>query len=154
MVSMIGNGSNTLISPIEIVNSGEALEINGCRSTSIRTYRSVSEKKQREYITAFAQKIFTVSQMRDYAICRIIQHDNQLFAEDIVGQPYIFDRDFEACSNEAGLNKEQYPNAVILASIIGNLKLGHTFIPVPHELKLLIPAEIFAKLTQEDWDLE
>ena len=150
MVSMIGNGANTLISPVEIVDSFEPLATNDYQSKSIRTYISVSEKKQKEYITSFAQKIFTTSQMRDYSICRIAQHDNQLFAEDIVGQPCIFGRDFEACSNETGLNKEQYSNAVILASIIGNLKLGHTFISVPHALKQLIPTDVFAKLTQED----
>jgi hypothetical protein len=153
-VSMIGNGANTLISPVEIIKSGESYEINNSRSAPIRAYRLVSEKKQREYITAFAQKIFTASQMRDCSICRITQHDNQLFAEDVVGQPYVFDCDLEACSNAAGLNKEQYPNAIILSSIIGNLKLGHAFIPVPHALKKLIPTDIFNKLTQEDWEWE
>ena len=62
-------------------------------------------------------------------------------------QPLVPGRWFEACARDSNLDTTQYINAIILAGIASNAKLGYAFIPVPSEMRELLPPHVFDRLT-------
>jgi hypothetical protein len=73
--------------------------------------------------------------------------NNDLNAIEINGQPMIPDKWFEVCCRGAGLDKDQYLNAIFLAGIVRNLQEGNSTLQIPEMMMNLLPKNIITELT-------
>jgi D-alanine-D-alanine ligase-like ATP-grasp enzyme len=148
-VAMIGNGSNAVVSPVEIKKATSDSTVISESDKELQATRvlPIEDGRLRDKVKNLARRIFLSSGARDYSRCDILLHEGKLYAIEINGQPMVPDRWFEACSREAGLDEVQYINAIVLAGIIGNARTGHAYISIPREMAQLLPSPILERLT-------
>jgi D-alanine-D-alanine ligase len=147
-VAMIGSGTRALISAVEILKpSGPTGIVTQDDKDGHRTEpKPIEDGRLRTRVENLARRAFAAAGVRDYSRCDIIQHGGKLYAIEINGQPMVPDRWFEACGKGLGLDSQQYLQAIILAGIGGNARLGHAFIPVPPSLVRALPGGIVDQL--------
>jgi D-alanine-D-alanine ligase-like ATP-grasp enzyme len=136
---MIGNGTNAIVSAIEIENAG---------NPGISNTKPIEAERLKARVEHIASKIFITSGVRDYAQCDIMLHEDKLYAIGMNAQPTLPSRLFHACARENGLDEMQYIEAIALAGIIGNAQTGHAFIAVPREMAKILPTPVFERLTK------
>lgn len=148
-VAMIGNGQHKLLMPAEIaLKRKKKLRIITTLDKDNHNTRAnlVYDIALKEKLIAIAERAFETTGVRDYARCDVILAGGQLFAIEINGQPMIPDKWFEVCAKGAGLNSVQYINAIFLAGLSRNIKMGRGNLHVPTKMQEAIPAQIFEKL--------
>lgn len=147
--AMIGNGTRAIVSAAELLKaSPSSLVISQSDKDRHRTRAvEIGERRLREQVENFARMIFVSADVRDYARCDIIWHEGRLYAIELNGQPMVPDRWFEACAAAAGLGERQYLNAIMLASMSGNARTGHAFIPIPRLMERILPKGVFERLS-------
>jgi D-alanine-D-alanine ligase len=149
-VAMIGNGADAIVCPVEIEKPGSISGIiseddKESHSTRARTIEADGLKAR---VKRLAGRMFLSAGVRDYARCDILLHEGTFYAIEINGQPNVPDPWFAACSREAGMGEPQYVNAIALASITGNARTGHAFVPAPRELAAMLPRDVFEALSR------
>jgi D-alanine-D-alanine ligase-like ATP-grasp enzyme len=149
-VAMIGSGAGSIVSPIEIIksNKGSTVISEDDKENQRTRLKVIEDGDLKARIQQLARKVFLTSGARDYARCDIMLHDGSLYAIEMNGQPMVPDRWFKACSKEAGLNEIQYINAIALAGIVSNDKMGYTSISIPREMPRVLPSPIFERLVE------
>lgn len=149
-VAWIGNGDASLIMPAEIHLSTEGpfpVVSTHAKDAHLTHTRQVEDDALWKEIMLFSRKAFQSAGIQDYARLDIIRAHGELFAIEINGQPMIPDRWFEACACSAGLNHEQYINAIFLAGI-NRLRLsGNQRVFIPQEMQDLLPRAVYNILT-------
>jgi D-alanine-D-alanine ligase len=147
-VALIGNGSNSIISAVEILKKHEgSLIVTEADKKNHNTLAvPIEDARLRERIERLAKRVFVSADVRDYARCDILLHEGRLYALELNGQPMIPDLWFEACASAAGLDSMQYLNAIILAAIVGNARTGHAFIPIPRAMERVLPQLAYERL--------
>lgn len=148
-VAMIGNGPKAIVSPVEIKKPAtDSVVISESDKESQATrILAVEDPKLRDKLRSLSLKVFMTSGARDYSRCDILLHEGKLYAIEMNGQPMVPDRWFEACAREAGLDEVQYLNAIALAGIASNAKIGHAYITMPREMAKILPIQILERLT-------
>jgi D-alanine-D-alanine ligase-like ATP-grasp enzyme len=151
-VAMIGNNDHMMIMPAEIV-------IDKKVTPRLITTKDKEEHKTRAIpiqveiekrkISIFAQKAFAAAEVRDYSRCDIIYADNTLFAIEINGLPMVPDLWFQNCAADMGMDETQYLNAIVLAGVVRNIRIGIFNSKIPSEIKNVIPPRIFQQLCSE-----
>jgi D-alanine-D-alanine ligase len=149
-VALIGNGTRSIVSGVEICKAepGALLITEEDKEQQTTLVAPIEERKLKEKVERLAVRIFVASGARDYARCDILLHEGKLYAIEMNGQPMVPDRWFEACAREAGLDSRQYPCAIALAGIEGNAETGHAFIPIPRDMKKILPPLVFERLAR------
>jgi D-alanine-D-alanine ligase len=149
-VAMIGNRADAIVSPVEIRRtSADSLVISEDDKEGRATRAApIDDEGLRAKVTRLARKAFLSSGVRDYARCDILLHEGKLYAIELNAQPLVPDPWFAACAREAGLGDAQYPNAIALAGIVGNIQTGHAFVSIPRELSRLLPRDAYDLLAK------
>jgi D-alanine-D-alanine ligase len=147
-VAMIGNGMRAIIAPIEITKPRSASSVVSESDKKLEATRviPIDDVKLRERVMCLALRVFMSSSARDYSRCDILLHEGKLYAIEMNGQPMVPDPWFAACAREAGLDEVQYINAIALAGISGNARLGHAYISIPKEMAHALPSAILERL--------
>lgn len=146
-VAMIGNGTNAIVAPIEIGKAASPVVSEADKELQATKVLPVGDAMLRDRVCGLALRAFLASGVRDYSRCDIMLHEGQLYAIELNGQPMVPDRWFEACAREAGLDGTQYIEAIALAGISGNARIGHAHIPIPREMARTMPRPILERLT-------
>jgi len=148
-VAMIGDGAKAIIAPVEIKKAqADALVVSEAdKETQATNPVPIEEQRLKERVSHLARRVFAMAQARDYARCDILLHEGKLYAIEMNGQPMVPDRWFSACAADAGLDEAQYLNAIVLASMTANARSGYAFIPAPPEMRTILPAQVFERLT-------
>lgn len=145
-VAMIGNERQKLVLPCEIVlkkSSGYRVITTADKDEHRTQELAVEDQALRSALVTLAEKAFSVAGVRDYARIDILCSSGQLYAIEINGQPMVPDYWFEACARGAGLNTDQYLNAIFLAGIVRNMQNGHPGLQIPGEMAEILPGDIF-----------
>jgi D-alanine-D-alanine ligase-like ATP-grasp enzyme len=147
-VAMIGNGKNSIVSPIEIVKTRPSSSVITEDDKERQTTRllPVGDDALRGKIECVARRVFLASGARDYARCDILLHEGRLYAIEMNGQPMVPDRWFEACSREAGLDGVQYINAIALAGMADGARTGRARLSIPPKMRKMLPEAIVERL--------
>jgi len=148
-LAMIGNGIHKLVMPTEVklLRTKKYRLITTEDKDQHLTYTSeLPESFFKEQLMAFAHEAFNVAGVRDYSRCDVIYANNTLFAIEINGQPMVPDLWFENCSKDAGLDKAQYINAILIAGIIRNNQQKKRKLTIPQKMIDSLPDAVYQKL--------
>jgi D-alanine-D-alanine ligase len=148
-VAMIGNQRQKLILPCEIVLNRD----NGYRvitTTDKDEHRTqefvVEDQALRKNLIALAERAFYATGVRDYARFDVLYGGGKLYAIEVNGQPMVPDAWFDACACDAGLDTDQYLNAIFLAGIVRNINNGHPDLQIPGKMVECLPGDIFRRI--------
>ena len=147
-IAMIGNGEGAIVAPVEIVKKlpGSSVIAEADKEYQTTAIRPIEDRQLRAKVVRLARKVFLTARARDYARCDILLYEGKLYVIEMNGQPMVPDRWFAACAMEAGLDEDQYLNAIVLASMLGNAKSGYAFVPLAREMQALLPKPILERL--------
>ena len=148
-VAMIGNKRQKLIMPCEILlerNGGSQAITAADKVKKWAKAIAVDDFALRSNLIDLAEKVFATAEVRDYARFDVLYSGGKLYALEVNGQPMVPDNWFEACSRDAGLNKDQYISAIFLAGIVRNLKNGHPDLNFPEDMFDTLPRDVFWQL--------
>jgi D-alanine-D-alanine ligase-like ATP-grasp enzyme len=151
-VAMVGEGRRMLLMPAEIVFKKPSFprlvttrDKDGHRTRAM----PVGDQDLRKELLPFAHKVFLSGRVRDYARCDILQVRDTFYAIEINGQPMVPDLWFENCAKDAGLDENQYIQAIFLAGIARNIQKGMKHIFIPTALKNALPPAIVKILCRD-----
>lgn len=147
-VSMIGNGENMVLAPAEIilkVSKPERVITTKDKDEHYTSAVKIEDEKLSNKIKAHAKEMFFSAGIRDYSRCDILLGENNFYSIEINGQPMIPDKWVERCMGYAGIDKDQYLNAIFLAGISRNISEGYN-LRVPIEMEQILPSWLYASL--------
>ena len=148
-VAMIGNQHQKLILPSEIVlkkKGGYQIITTEDKDEHITQTFAVDDQVLHRELILLAERAFRVAGVRDYARFDVIYSGGQLYAIEVNGQPMVPDRWFKACASGAGLDTDQYLNAIFLAGIVRNKNISHPDMQVPGGLSEILPGDIYRQM--------
>jgi D-alanine-D-alanine ligase len=148
-VAMIGNHHQKLLLPSEIVlkkKGGYRIITTEDKDEHNTRAFAVDDQVLHRELILLAERAFTVAGVRDYARFDVLYSGGQLYAIEVNGQPMVPDRWFEACARGAGLDTDQYLNAIFLAGIVRNTYNGHPGMQIPGGLSEILPGDIYRQL--------
>ncbi len=154
-IAMIGNGEGQIIAPAEIILLQEKkhrIITTTDKDDHLTRALPVEDDLLRDRLIMFAREAFDAAGVRDYARLDVIMTGEQLSAIEINGQPMIPDRWFEICSAGAGLDSNQYIQAIFLAAIVRHNAEGGGHLDVPPEMEDVLPGEILDIITESAAD--
>jgi D-alanine-D-alanine ligase-like ATP-grasp enzyme len=148
-VAMIGNQYHRLLLPCEIVlkkNNGYRVITTADKDEGGTQAFSVDDPALHEKLIALAEAAFDAAGVNDYARLDVLHSRGKLYAIEINGQPMIPDRWFEACARGAGLDTDQYLNAIFLAGMVRNMQNGHATLQISGKMVEILPGDIFREI--------
>jgi len=140
--AMIGNGSNALVMPAEII-----IQIP-------RRWRIITTSDKDEHHTMAvpimdkelslkveekARQALLAAEVQDYARCDMLMAEGKLYAIEINGQPMIPDKWFAACARSENMGDAQYVNAIFLAGMVRHARQKLAKNDIPIEMQMLHP---------------
>lgn len=149
-VSMIGHGQQMIVAPAEVilkVPKKERLVTTKDKENHLTSAVPITDLLLKKDVSDLASKMFLSADVRDYSRCDILLGGGKLYAIEINGQPMVPDKWFENCLAGAGLDTDQYLNAIFLAGLARNINQGYPALRIPSEMKNLFTSEIYLQLT-------
>ena len=148
-VAMIGNKSNKLVLPVEIIMK-EDREITVITNVDKDNHNTlaipVNDSSLQKKLIQLAENAFRVAGVQDYSRCDIIMFEGKLYVIEINGQPMIPDKWFGACAATVGINTSQYINAIFCSGISRLVAEMNLLCPFPKKMCNLLGENIVSRI--------
>jgi D-alanine-D-alanine ligase-like ATP-grasp enzyme len=149
VVGIIGNGDRSIVMPSELcLSKGVILE--AILDRDIAKHRigtmPVDDLELGDELKHFAKAAYRGAGACDFARLDVVRAGGTFYAMDILAQPLVPDRLFEACASYAGLDRYQSTIAVFVAGFSRLFHEGNASIPIPSKIRESLPEPFFSLL--------